>query len=84
MLKPYQPTSPIIHPAPSVNGQYSYSIECRSVAKPNVNKKSNTILVNVATLTCNTVTDVPIAECEALMSIYNNNGGSNWTYRQNW
>ncbi len=27
---------------------------------------------------CDAVTDVPAAECEALMSIYNNTGGANW------
>ncbi|MEI6711104.1 MAG: hypothetical protein WCK88_02440 [bacterium] len=33
---------------------------------------------------CSTVTDVPETECEALMGIYENNGGVNWSNNTGW
>lgn len=33
---------------------------------------------------CNLVTDVPVAECQALAAIYNSAGGMNWGQRANW
>jgi len=33
---------------------------------------------------CETIQDVPVDECLALMSIYNNTGGDNWASKLNW
>ena len=34
--------------------------------------------------TCSTVSDVPQAECEALVSLYESNNGEGWTLKDNW
>jgi hypothetical protein len=33
---------------------------------------------------CDTVSDIPPAECSALKDIYENTGGSNWTNKTGW
>ncbi len=79
-LTAYQLSGPITRTAPSVGGVYRYYIQCRNTTKTYVN---TTEPVDVTVFSCNDVTDVPVAECQALMSIYNNNGGENW-YDQSW
>ena len=33
---------------------------------------------------CNTVTDVPVSECEALVALYESTNGAGWTNSENW
>lgn len=33
---------------------------------------------------CDYVTDVPVAECQALLNIYNTTGGASWSNKTNW
>jgi formylglycine-generating enzyme required for sulfatase activity len=33
---------------------------------------------------CTTLLDIPFEECQALVALYNNTGGSEWTYSTNW
>ena len=33
---------------------------------------------------CDNVTDVPVAECEALLRLYNTTNGASWTNNTNW
>jgi len=33
---------------------------------------------------CNNVTEIPVAECTALVSLYDSTGGNTWTNRANW
>ena len=40
--------------------------------------------VNQASFDCDSVTDVSIAECEALVSLYNSTNGDEWTNNTNW
>lgn len=81
-LTAYQASSPISYTSPSAAGVYSYYVQCRNTTHPTANTISNTITVNV--FSCSAVTDVPVAECQALMSIYDNTGGANWTNKTGW
>lgn len=38
----------------------------------------------VESFSCSTVTDVPLAECEALVALYNSTNGAGWYNDQNW
>ncbi|MEM7531398.1 MAG: leucine-rich repeat domain-containing protein [Chloroflexota bacterium] len=42
------------------------------------------LVIREVTSICADVTEVSIAECEALVAIYNGTGGSNWTVKENW
>jgi Leucine-rich repeat (LRR) protein len=39
---------------------------------------------NAPTAFCDSVTEIPKSECEALVALYNSTGGANWTYKDNW
>lgn len=76
-LTAYATNNPISYTSPSASGQYTYYVECRNTTHPTANTVSNAISVNV--FSCNAVTDVPVAECDALMNIYNTTGGASWS-----
>jgi len=33
---------------------------------------------------CDTVTEIPTAQCESLVALYDSTGGDNWTNNDNW
>jgi hypothetical protein len=39
---------------------------------------------NALTAFCDSVTEIPKSECEALVALYNSTGGANWTSKDNW
>lgn len=47
---------------------------------------TNTITISppVIITFCDTITDVSKTECEALMYMYDHNGGSSWTEKTGW
>ena len=40
--------------------------------------------VNADDFDCTTLPDIPFAECQALVALYNNTGGPTWTNKTNW
>lgn len=83
-LTSYQANSPIAYTTPGNAGEYTYFIQCRNTTKSYINVVSDAINVSVSYLICSTVTDIPSSECNALMNIYDNNDGANWTNDTNW
>jgi Leucine-rich repeat (LRR) protein len=53
-----------------------FSLICASLGMPNN--------VRAQTFDCSNVTDIPPAECEALVALYNSTDGANWTNHTNW
>jgi Leucine-rich repeat (LRR) protein len=41
-------------------------------------------LQNAPTAFCDSVTEIPKSECEALVALYNSTGGANWIIKDNW
>ena len=46
--------------------------------------KDHTVTAHYVEFSCDVVADVSPSECEALIALYNNTDGNNWTNRANW
>lgn len=71
----------------------TYHIRLRTVTLPHNLQSSElksqyvTVMATTKTITtfaCANVTEIPVDECQALVSLYNNTGGKNWTNQAGW
>jgi Leucine-rich repeat (LRR) protein len=61
----------------------SEPLEEREYVPPTAEELNQT-RVQVEDFDCNTVTDIPTTECEALVALYEGTNGAGWKYHTNW
>jgi Leucine-rich repeat (LRR) protein len=61
----------------------SEPLEEREYVPPTAEELNQT-RVQAESFDCNTVTDVPLTECEALVALYESTNGAGWTNHTNW
>jgi hypothetical protein len=64
---------------PTLNG-YAFSPTTRTVSVPPDAIGQDFII----TVDCNSISEIPQVECQALVSLYNSTNGANWTNRTGW
>ncbi|OQW90457.1 MAG: hypothetical protein BWK78_06975 [Thiotrichaceae bacterium IS1] len=62
---------------------WSPAVCANSFAMPNNNLTCTASFVPTS-FSCNAVTEIPVAECQELLSLYNSTNGPNWTNKTGW